>query len=76
MLILYEYLLTLSDETELFWDGKITGATFLFLANRYLALVNYLYELVTNAISYPATSGRVSFAFLCYCCVLTLSSQM
>ncbi|KAI1783011.1 hypothetical protein LXA43DRAFT_977319 [Ganoderma leucocontextum] len=37
-LIVYEYLITIGAEVELFWKQKITGASVLFLANRYLML--------------------------------------
>ena len=35
---MYEYLITVGAEVELFWRRKITGASVLFLANRYLVL--------------------------------------
>lgn len=35
----YEYLITLDQEVNLFWRRRITGATLLFLATRYLALL-------------------------------------
>ncbi|KAM5541382.1 hypothetical protein V8D89_004936 [Ganoderma adspersum] len=37
-LIVYEYLITIGAEVELFWRRKVTGASVLFLANRYLVL--------------------------------------
>ncbi|PIL30350.1 hypothetical protein GSI_07535 [Ganoderma sinense ZZ0214-1] len=37
-LIVYEYLITVGAEVELFWRRKITGASILFLTNRYLVL--------------------------------------
>ena len=35
----YEYLVHLPQEVELFWKRKITGASVLFFANRYLSLL-------------------------------------
>ncbi|RPD57191.1 hypothetical protein L227DRAFT_507023, partial [Lentinus tigrinus ALCF2SS1-6] len=38
-LLLYDYLLTLDKEIELFWNWKSTGATALFMVNRYLVMI-------------------------------------
>ena len=35
---MHEYLITVGAEVELFWKRKITGASILFLTNRYLVL--------------------------------------
>ncbi|KAH9855448.1 hypothetical protein C2E23DRAFT_708832, partial [Lenzites betulinus] len=40
-LLVYEYVITFGLEVGLFWRRKITGATILFLAIRYVALLNY-----------------------------------
>ena len=63
-LIFYEYSITFSDETRLFWTKKITGAVVLFFANRYITLAYNLYLIYfENA---PQSGGEeVSFlAFL------------
>ena len=39
--IAYEYVLTFTQEVELFWRRKFTGATLLFLLNRYFLLAYY-----------------------------------
>nr|VWO98236.1 Uncharacterized protein [Ganoderma boninense] len=39
---IYDILLTLDVEVEFFWKGPFTGATALFLTNRYLALANLI----------------------------------
>jgi len=39
-LILYNYVLTLSDEIEYIWRKKWSGVTFLFLATRYLPFID------------------------------------
>ena len=41
VIVLYEYTLTFPDEVNLFWKQKITGATVLFMANRYLVVGLY-----------------------------------
>ena len=45
VLYLYEYVTTVDEEVELFWNGHKTGATILFHLNRYLALFGYTYNL-------------------------------
>ena len=37
-LLAYEYIVTFGDEVNLFWAQKITTASILFIANRYIAL--------------------------------------
>ncbi len=39
----YEYIITLDREINLFWNKKITGATVLFLVNRYSTLFYMTY---------------------------------
>lgn len=36
--MVYEYIITFSEEVQLFWRRKPTGAIVLFLLNRYLLL--------------------------------------
>ena len=43
---IYEFLITFDSEVELFWKGRFSGATVLFLANRYIFLVEILIGLV------------------------------
>ncbi|KAI0338609.1 hypothetical protein BDW22DRAFT_689002 [Trametopsis cervina] len=38
-LALYDYLLTFSQEIEMIWRRPLTGASVLFMLNRYLSLV-------------------------------------
>ena len=40
--IVFEYILTFTDEVQLFWRRKLTGATALFLVNRYTLLLYFL----------------------------------
>ena len=36
---MYDYIITFGQEIELFWTMNITGATILFVANRYITLL-------------------------------------
>lgn len=45
-LVVYEYLITLEREVQLFWKGKWTGAAVLFYFNRYLSLFVNIYAMV------------------------------
>ena len=45
---MYEYLITLGHEIELFWKGRGTGAAALFYLNRYLGLLSNIYALVVD----------------------------
>ncbi len=45
-LLSYDYLLTLHKEVELFWNWRWTGATALFMVNRYLVMIIRLVNLV------------------------------
>ncbi|OSD04337.1 hypothetical protein PYCCODRAFT_1466298 [Trametes coccinea BRFM310] len=40
-LIFYEYIITINREVAFIWNRKLTGATILFVLNRYLALLKY-----------------------------------
>ncbi|PIL22981.1 hypothetical protein GSI_15678 [Ganoderma sinense ZZ0214-1] len=40
-LLLFEYALTLDREVAIFWRRRVTGASVLFLSNRYISLVAY-----------------------------------
>lgn len=45
---MYDYLVTFGREVELFWTRKFSGATILFLANKYISLVNHLFDLALS----------------------------
>ena len=53
---MYELCITTGLEVELFWSGKITGATALFLSNKYTTLLYNILGLITF---YPAISDAV-----------------
>ena len=40
----YDYFITLGREVELFWMGPVSGATYLYFANRYLTLVEKIFN--------------------------------
>ncbi|KAI0753729.1 hypothetical protein C8Q74DRAFT_1442074 [Fomes fomentarius] len=46
-LLWYEYAITLRREVYLFWSHRFTGATILFLLNRYLSLINISIEAIS-----------------------------
>ncbi|RPD74208.1 hypothetical protein L226DRAFT_560872 [Lentinus tigrinus ALCF2SS1-7] len=46
-LILWEYLAHLPQEIDLFWKRKLSGASVLFLSNRYLSLLVQIYQFPT-----------------------------
>ncbi|TBU24153.1 hypothetical protein BD311DRAFT_767086 [Dichomitus squalens] len=70
-LILYEYLITVGAEVELFWRKDITGASVLFFTNRYVVL---LYNLSLLRDIWPFTlhscaqwaNGTRAVEILCY----------
>lgn len=46
---IYDYLLGLPDEYRYVWKQKFTGATVLFLLNRYILLVRIIVTVITYA---------------------------
>ena len=57
VLLVYEWIITLGSEVNLFWKRKISLATCLFLLNRYLPLVWQVFRYVGEPLS---TSEKVS----------------
>lgn len=47
-LLLYDYILTFRHEVRFVWGRKFSGATALFLVNRYCIILFYLVEVVTE----------------------------
>lgn len=45
-LVAYEYLITFGEEVTLVWQNKWTGATVLFVSNRYLMLLTTILDVV------------------------------
>ncbi|KAI0730417.1 hypothetical protein C8Q76DRAFT_613684 [Earliella scabrosa] len=58
----YDYLITLDQELELFWTGKITGATVLFFVNRYLSLfvTVYLFPWLPFSMNFKTCIGAIA----------------
>ena len=47
-LVFYDYVITLDHEINLFWKRKFTGATILFLLNRYLLVLFYIIDIAST----------------------------
>ena len=45
----YEYMITLEHEINLYWKAKLTGGSVLFLSNRYIQLLLAVLPMVTYA---------------------------
>ncbi|KAL1938174.1 hypothetical protein VTO73DRAFT_11818 [Trametes versicolor] len=60
--LVYEYVITLDQELALFWRRKKTGATCLFLANRYLTLLCFAW---LGSATFATMSDQVSIFDLC-----------
>ena len=56
-LYIYDYAITFSREVDLFWGRRFTGASLLFLLNRYLNLAH----MVVEACNFAMMSDQVSF---------------
>ena len=53
-LVVYDYILTISQEATVVWRRKWTGATVIFLSNRYLLLASIILQAL------PSWPGNVS----------------
>ena len=51
VLFFYECVITFTDEVNLFWSQKLTGASALFFANRWAIIVYGAYTLITGFMS-------------------------
>ena len=51
MLPFYEFLITFGDESELFWKKRVTGASVLFFASRYLTIVEFIRGFFENFVT-------------------------
>ena len=61
VLLFYDYMLTLDKEARLFWKRKISGASLLFLFNRYLTVLTQVLDVVqfTSDMSDQASTWHV-----------------
>ena len=57
-MLIYDYAVTVTYEVRLFWRKKVTGATLLFFANRYLTLFFYIFDITTSVSMSDAVSLR------------------
>lgn len=52
-LCFYEYIITIDLEVDFFWRGRLTGATLLFLTNRYIVMATLVLGVSTVMMSFP-----------------------
>ncbi|TFK81921.1 hypothetical protein K466DRAFT_604094 [Polyporus arcularius HHB13444] len=64
VLLFYDYLLTLNKEAGLFWKRKPSGASLLFLCNRYLTLLTQMFDIV----QFTANMSGERFAMQTFFC--------
>ena len=69
--LLFEYCITLDQEIDLFWGQKITGASVLFLSNRYLPLFCSLWWVPWWRQSLSFNVSRSLSRRICNVCLLT-----
>ena len=49
--MVYEYVLTMTDEAELVWQRKANSVSWIFLANRAYMVANLLFRIICAACS-------------------------
>lgn len=64
VVVVYDWLLTLSDEIRLVWKRKLTGATVLFLLNRYTTLIMYVIPILADHLKGNTTKVNVPVRYL------------
>ncbi|RPD73164.1 hypothetical protein L226DRAFT_614402 [Lentinus tigrinus ALCF2SS1-7] len=64
VVFLYECIITIGGEVELFWFAKWTGATVLYLLNRYIVGFYSLYILATSFVAISQASCDASIKFV------------
>ena len=47
----YDFLLTLGGETDLFWRKRVTGASILFFASRYMTVIEFTRSVVVSYVT-------------------------
>ncbi|TBU36258.1 hypothetical protein BD309DRAFT_878676 [Dichomitus squalens] len=74
-LLAFEYVLTFHGEVALFWTrGRLSGATILFLLNRYLTLTVQIMDVVPKSSSTEVCISTSSIAFSQYVAYIVLKS--
>ena len=51
MLPFYDFIITFGDESGLFWKKRVTGASVLFFASRYLTIVEFIRGFFENFVT-------------------------
>ncbi|PPR07614.1 hypothetical protein CVT24_004167 [Panaeolus cyanescens] len=64
VMLIYDHMLTFSDEVERIWKQKISGATILFLLNRYLTPLQFI--VIINAFQDPSWTKEVCDRFVVF----------
>lgn len=64
-LLLYDYILTFRHEVRFVWGREISGATAMFLVNRYFIILSYLVIIVTEFPIQSKVSTPISQAVRC-----------
>jgi len=68
VLIFYEHVVTFSQEVQSFWTNKISGATIIFLLNRYTLVVFGIVLLLQNLVwTTPLRLGFLPIRFNSVC---------
>lgn len=68
MLVLFDYVLLLREEISLFWLDKLTIATALFIANRYITLGYNLFLFITGFFGWSSDAVRALLSCPSYGC--------
>ena len=72
-LIFFESVLTLPQEITLFWMRPFTGATVLFLLNKYIPVLRYILDLVAFNTRFTDQVHRLSAAYVLILIILPRS---
>ncbi|KAF8815776.1 hypothetical protein BYT27DRAFT_6655343 [Phlegmacium glaucopus] len=64
VMLIYDHMLTFSDEVERIWKQKITGASILFLMNRYLTPLQFI--IVIDAFQDPEWTKKACDRFVVF----------
>ncbi|KAI0918607.1 hypothetical protein AcV5_002553 [Taiwanofungus camphoratus] len=65
-LFFYDYLITIGQEIEVVWRRKLTGATLLYVLNRYLIFIFFPFYLVVMFDESLPCEVRISFSSMVY----------
>lgn len=68
MVFIYDCLITIGAEGSLFWRRKATGATILFLFNKYLVLFYTVYSMLFLVVALPDQVRLTMYYVECVAC--------